>query len=75
MILKNLTLHNVGHVLSSSIKFACNVQDLSLWHSGSVRDSQPSGPVSLPEEVSHCVIEAGKMCKLTVALTSGRLVH
>ena len=47
----------------------------SMWHSGSVRDSQPARPGSLPEGVSHCVIEAGEMCRLTVALTSGRLVH
>ena len=31
-------------------------------------------PGSLPHG-SHCVIEAGRMCKLTVALTSGWLVH
>ena len=48
---------------------------LSLWRSGSVQDSQLAGPVSLPVDVSHCMIEAGEMCKLMVALTSGRLVH
>ena len=48
---------------------------LSLWHSGSVRDSESVDPVSSPQHSSHCVIEAGGMCKLTVALTSGWLVH
>ena len=42
---------------------------------GSVRDSELGGPGSLPQHGSHCVIEAGGMCKLTVALISGRLVH
>ena len=48
---------------------------LSLWCSGSMQDSQLGMPGSLPDHGSHCMIEAGEMCKLTVVLTSGRLVH
>ena len=47
----------------------------SLWRSGSMLDSELGGPGSIPQHSSHCVIEAGGMCKLMVAVTGGRLVH
>ena len=45
-------------------------------HSGSsMWDSEVSRPGFDSPHGSHCVIEAGAMCKLTVAVTSGQLVH
>ena len=41
----------------------------------SVRDSELGRPGFDSLHGSHCVIEAGRMCKLMVAVTSGRLVH
>ena len=43
----------------------------SLWRSGSVRDSELSGQGLSPQHCSHCVIEAGRMCKLMLAVTGG----
>ena len=51
------------------------IQELSLWRSGSVWDFELGRPGFDSQHGSHCVIEAGGMCKLTVALTSGRFVH
>ena len=49
------------------------VYSLSLWCSGSVHDSE-LGRLGLDTlQGSHCVIEAGGICK--VAVTSGLLVH
>ena len=68
------------HRLEALILFTTDFKDLedsyqlSLWRSGSMRDSQPGEPGSFPHG-SHCVIEADEMCMLTVALTSGRRVH
>ena len=48
---------------------------LSLWCSGSVRDSELGRPGFNSPHGSHCVIVAGGMCKLTVVVTSGWLAH
>ena len=67
-------MNAVSVLISALAEFKICMVSLSLWHSGSVWDSEVGRLGFDSLQGSHCVIEAGGMCKLMVAVTGEQIV-